>query len=152
VRERLGTRKLQSITNADIEDLVDWMLTAGRRRGGEPGTALGARSVRLTLGRLKAAFEMAVDEGKLVRNVVKLVQPPEYRPQERGTWSQTEVRTFLRAASQDRLHGVPISIVSKWAGHYDSAFTMRTYVHASDEDLEQARQALAKIHKIAYIL
>jgi integrase len=29
--------------------------------------------------------------------------------------------------------GVPISIVSKWAGHYDAAFTMKTYVHASDE-------------------
>jgi len=35
--------------------------------------------VRLTLGRLKAAFEMAVDEGRLVRNVVKLVTPPEYQ-------------------------------------------------------------------------
>jgi integrase len=44
--------------------------------------------------------------------------------------------------------GVPISIVSKWAGHYDAAFTMKTYVHASD-DLKQGRQALAKIHKIA---
>jgi len=43
----------------------------------------------------------------------------------------------------------PISIVSKWAGHYDAAFTMRTYVHASDDDLKQGRQALAKIHKIA---
>jgi hypothetical protein len=32
---------------------------------------------------------------------------------------------------------------------YDTAFTMRTYVHASDDDLEQGRQALAKIHKIA---
>jgi hypothetical protein len=31
VRERLGTRPLQSITKADIEDLMDWMLTAGRR-------------------------------------------------------------------------------------------------------------------------
>jgi integrase len=31
--------------------------------------------------------------------------------------------------------GVPISIVSKWAGHYDAAFTQRTYVHASDPDL-----------------
>ena len=29
--------------------------------------------------------------------------------------------------------GVPISIISKWAGHYDSSFTMKTYVHASDE-------------------
>ena len=45
--------------------------------------------------------------------------------------------------------GVPISIVSKWAGHYDSAFTQKTYVHASDEDLQRGQAALAKIHKIA---
>jgi integrase len=32
--------------------------------------------------------------------------------------------------------GVPISIISKWAGHYDSSFTMKTYVHASDEEPE----------------
>jgi integrase len=297
VRERLGKRHLQSISKADVEDLVDWMLTEGRRRGGKPGTGLGPRSVRLTLGRLKAAFEMAVDEGKLVRNVVKLVTPPEYTPKERATWSKTEVRKFLRTAANDRLHaawrlslyglrrgevlglrwsdinlrlkiltvaqarvlvdykvrveepkshngkrtlpvddelvsaltdlrklqakesenagtdyragiedfewyvsgdeyivtdelglpvhpetysedftrllkranlrkirlhdsrhttlslmekaGVPISIISKWAGHYDAAFTMKTYVHASDEDLKQGQQALAKIHRIA---
>jgi integrase len=45
--------------------------------------------------------------------------------------------------------GVPISIVSKWAGHYDSAFTQKTYVHASDDDLQWGRATLAKIHKIA---
>lgn len=45
--------------------------------------------------------------------------------------------------------GVPISIISRWAGHYDSAFTMKTYVHASDDDLKQGREALAKIHRIA---
>jgi integrase len=297
VRERLGSRRLQSVSKADLESLVDWMLTSGRKRGGKPGTGLGARSVRLTLGRLKAAFEMAVDEGKLVRNVVKLVSPPEYTPAEREVWSKTEVRKFLRTAANERLHagwrlslyglrrgevlglrwsdidlraktltvnqarvlvdykvrielpkshngirtlplddalvsaltelrksqareseqaghayragledlgcytpgdeyvvtdalgiplhpesysdeftrmlkraglrkirlhdsrhttlslmekaGVPISIVSKWAGRYDAAFTMKTYVHASDEDLKQGRQALAKIHKIA---
>ena len=44
---------------------------------------------------------------------------------------------------------VPISIISKWAGHYDSAFTQRTYVHASGDDLQQGRSALARIHKIA---
>jgi integrase len=295
-RERLGNRKLQSITKADIENLVDWMLTSGRKRGGKPGTGLGTRSVRLTLGRLKAAFEMAVDEGKLVRNVVKLVTPPEYTPKERDTWSTTQVRKFLRTAAATRLHaawrlslyglrrgevlglrwsdvdlkaktltvnqarvlvdyrvraeepksrngkrtlpldddlvaaltdlrkcqakeserggsayraglddldwyvagaeyvvtdelgiprhpesysdeftrmlkraglpkirlhdsrhttfslmekaGVPISIISKWAGHYDPSFTMKTYVHASDEDLKQGSQALAKIHRI----
>ncbi|MFZ0167377.1 MAG: tyrosine-type recombinase/integrase, partial [Trebonia sp.] len=103
-RERLGNRKLQSITKAHIENLVDWMLTSGRKRGGKPGTGLGTRSVRLTLGRLKAAFEMAVDEGKLVRNVVKLVTPPEYTPKERDTWSRTQVRKFPRTAAATRLH------------------------------------------------
>ena len=44
---------------------------------------------------------------------------------------------------------MPISIVSKWAGHYDAAFTMKTYVHASDEDLKQGLRTLAGIHKIA---
>ena len=64
------------------------MLTSGRRRAASrvPGSA--PRSVRLTLGRLKAALEMAVDEGRLVRNVAKLVKPPEYIPRERDTWSQ----------------------------------------------------------------
>ena len=44
--------------------------------------------------------------------------------------------------------GVPISIISKWAGHYDSAFTQKTYFHASDEDLQRGQAALARIHKI----
>ena len=296
VRERLGNRPLQSITKDDIEDLMDWMLTAGRRRGGKPGTGLSGRTARLTLGRLTAALEMAVLEGKLVRNVAKLVTPPEHTPRERETWSKAEVKKFLGKAHRDRLHaawrlslyglrrgevlglrwsdidlkaktltvnqarvlveyrvlieepksrngkrtlplddelvaaltllrkvqmeesaaaatayqagltelswyeggeyvvtdelgipvhpewysdefgrllkrsalrritlhdsrhttltlmehaGVPISIVSKWAGHYDSAFTQKTYVHASDDDLHQGRAALAKIHKIA---
>jgi hypothetical protein len=51
----------------------------------QPGTGLGPRSVRLTLGRPKAALEMAVDEGKLVRNVARLVRPPEYITSERET-------------------------------------------------------------------
>jgi integrase len=80
------------------------MLTSGRRRGGKLGTGLGPRSVRLTLGRLKAAFEMAVDEGRLVRNVVKLLAPPEYTPKERDIWSKAKVRKFLRTAAPTRLH------------------------------------------------
>jgi integrase len=296
VRERLGTRPLQSITKSDVEDLVDWMLTAGRRRGGKPGTGLSGRTARLTLGRLSAALEAAVLEGKLVRNVARLVKPPEHTPQERETWSKAEIRKFLAKASSDRFYtawrlslyglrrgevlglrwsdidlrartltvnqarvlveyrvrieepksrngkrtlpldgelvvaltalrkrqleertiagaayrsrlaeldwyqggeyvitdeagtpvhpewysdefgrllkraglrritlhdsrhttltlmehaGVPISIISKWAGHYDSAFTQKTYVHANEEDLQRGQAALARIHKIA---
>ena len=44
---------------------------------------------------------------------------------------------------------VPISVISRWAGHYDAAFTMRTYVHASDEDLREGTRTLARLHKIA---
>jgi hypothetical protein len=55
VRERLGSKPMQKVTKADIERMVTWMETAGRRRGGKPGTGLGPRSVRLTLGRLTAA-------------------------------------------------------------------------------------------------
>lgn len=296
-REKLGHRRLQSIAKADIENLVEYMASTGRRRGGEPGTGLGARSIRLALGRLSAAFEMAVREGKVARNPVKLVEPPEYKRRKPGTWSKAEVRKFLRAAGEDRLHaawrlslyglrrgevlglrwsdidlkaktltveqarvlvdykvrieepksengkrtlpldadlvtalealrkrqlresqeagtdyragideltwytpgdqyvitdelglpvhperysdefarlrkrvglpairlhdsrhttlslmekaGVPISIISKWAGHYDPAFTYKTYVHASDEDLVQGSKTLAKVYKIA---
>jgi len=61
--------------------------------------------------------------------------------------------TFVGPQSRDQRAAshviAPVSIISKWAGHYDAAFTMRTYVHASDDDLKQGRQALAKIHKIA---
>jgi len=80
------------------------METAGRRRGGKPGTGLGPRSVRLTLGLLTAAFEMATLEGLIPRNVAKLVKPPKYEPEEPDTWSQVEVRKFLRKAGTDRLH------------------------------------------------
>jgi hypothetical protein len=35
-------------------------------------------------------------------------------------------RSTLTTLSLMEKAGVPISIVSKWAGHYDAAFTMRT--------------------------
>ena len=103
VRERLGSRYLQSVTKADIEALVTWMLASGRRRGGKAGTALSARSVRLTLGRLTAALESAVEEGKLPRNPARYVKPPKHTPRERDTWTKAEVRAFLAVADADRL-------------------------------------------------
>jgi integrase len=103
VRERLGDQRLQSVTKADIEGLVTWMLTSGRRRGGKAGTGLSARSVRLTLGRLTAALELAVAEGRIARNPARYVKPPAHTPRERETWTVTEVRSFLAVADKDRL-------------------------------------------------
>jgi len=286
VRELYGDKPAQGISKDHVEDLVDYMLTKGRKRGGKPGTGLSGRSVNLTLGRLRAAFEQAVLEGKLVRNVVSLVKPVSYQQVERQTWTRAEVRKFLGAITDDRLAaawrlslyglrrgevlglrwsdidltqktltvrqtrvlvdyqvvieepkskngfrtlplddelfaglkalrkqqqaeaeeageaydasgyvvtdelgmpvhpewysdefgrilrsvklrritlhdsrhttlslmekaGVPISVISKWAGHYDSAFTQKTYVHAESEDLAEGAKSLAKIYKIA---
>ena len=103
VRDRLGGRYLRSISKADIEGLVTWMLTSGRRRGGRAGTGLSARSVALTLGRLSAALESAVDEGKLARNPARHVKPPARAPRQQETWTVAEVRAFLASADADRL-------------------------------------------------
>ena len=104
VRERLGHRLAQSIDREDVQQLRDWMLASGRRRGGKPGTPLSARSVRLTLGRLSAAFELAVRDRKLAHNPVRYVELPKQVKRERGTWSADQVRAFLATAAEDRLH------------------------------------------------
>jgi integrase len=286
VRDRLGSRVAQTISKDDIEDLVDHMLTAGRKRGGKPGTGLSGRSVNLTLGRLRAAFEQAVREGKLARNVVALVEAVTYRQVERETWTKDEVHTFLRTITGTRLEaawrlslyglrrgevlglrwqdvdlnrrslqvvqtrvivgstvaieppksrngervlpldddlsaaltrlrktqleesarmgpgydgaggfvvvdeagtpvkpdwysgefervlkaaglrritlhdsrhttlslmekaGVPISVISKWAGHFDSAFTQKTYVHATTDDMTAGAESLGRIYRL----
>ncbi len=103
VRERLGGKLLQAVTKRDIEGLVSWMLTSGRRRGGKAGTGLSARSVKLTLGRLSAALELAADEGLIARNPARNVKPPAQAPRERQTWTAAEVRSFLGVADGDRL-------------------------------------------------
>lgn len=103
-RERLGNRHTQAIEREDIEALRDWMLTSGRRRGGKPGTPLGARSVRLTLGRLSAAFELGVRDRKVTHNPVRYVDMPKQVKRDPDTWSAAQVRAFLAAAADDRLH------------------------------------------------
>jgi integrase len=103
VREQLGGRYLQSVTKADIERLVNHLLTSGRRRGGKAGSGLSARSVRLTLGRLAAALEMAVAEDKIGKNPARHVRPPAHTPRPRDTWAAAEVRAFLATADADRL-------------------------------------------------
>jgi integrase len=103
VSERLGQRKARSITCGDIEQLRDWMLTEGRRRGGKVGTGLGARSVRLTLGRLSAALELGCMDGRLAANPCRYVRLPKQERREVTAWDEAELRAFLAAAGTDRL-------------------------------------------------
>lgn len=116
-RERLGTRPVQDLAEADVEGLVDWMLTSGRKRGGKPGTGLSVRSVRLTLGRFKAALNEGVRRGVLVRNAAQFVTIPraavkaEKEAKEScPPWTEAEAKTFLAGIRQDRLY--PVMLMS----------------------------------------
>ena len=45
VHERLGERELQFVSKADVDALVDWMSTSGRKRGGKAGSVPGSARV-----------------------------------------------------------------------------------------------------------
>lgn len=105
-RERLGTRELQSITKGDIDGLVEWMLSSGRKRGGKPGTGVSPRAVQLTLTALQMALDMAVGEKKLSYNPTRLVERPTQIKTKRTPWTVDEIRAFLAAIRDDRLFAV----------------------------------------------
>jgi integrase len=102
-RDRLGSRRARAVTRQDIEQLRDWMLAGGRRRGGKPGTPLGPRSVRLTLGRLSAAFEQACRDNHLAANPCRYVRLPSQPERDDTTWTEDELRRFLAVASDSSL-------------------------------------------------
>ncbi|MFJ8565858.1 tyrosine-type recombinase/integrase [Streptomyces sp. NPDC093514] len=109
----LGQKRLQQLTEEDVEEFVDWMLTRGRQRGGKPGSGLGVRSVRLTLGRFRSALTLAVRRGWVARNVAEYVRVPRaaanqaaQTEQKRRPWDEAEVKAFIEAIKDDRLFGV----------------------------------------------
>jgi integrase len=58
------------------------------------------------LGRLSAAFEMAVDDGKLPRNPCRKVRVSGGAKAPRATWNEDQVKRFITAVSADRLASV----------------------------------------------
>jgi len=105
-RERLGAREFQSIEKKDVEALVDWMSTSGRKRGGVVGTGLGPRTIKLTLNALSLVFDMGVMERKISMNPVSLVKPPKLVKPEHVIWSDAEEDKFFATAADDRLSAV----------------------------------------------
>ena len=106
VRERLGERKLQSVTRRDVDALVDWMATSGRKRGGKPGTGLGPRTIQLTLVAFQRALEDAIDDRLITTNPCRRVKRPRQLKPEHELWSDEETAKFETVAEGDRLHPV----------------------------------------------
>ena len=113
VRTHLGEKRLQQLTEDDVESLIDWMLTSARRIGGKPGTGVGVRTVSLTLGRLRAALNLAIRRGLVARNVAQYVTIPraarvaaKAKAKARVPWNEEEVKVFLAHVAGDRLNAV----------------------------------------------
>jgi hypothetical protein len=106
----------QSLTRADGEQLRDWLLTEGRRRGGVPGGPLSPRPAVLTLGRVKAVLELACQDGRLAVNPLRYVRMPSQPKREGTTWSEAELHTVdsLLAAAGCPSHSGPPGAATTW--------------------------------------
>lgn len=112
VKRRLGAKPVQQLTEEDVSEMVTWILTEARRIGGKPGTGLSARTVDLTLGRLRAVLTLGMRRGTLARNVAQYVTVPKAarkaaraKKRERTPWNEDEVRQFLGGIRHTREFG-----------------------------------------------
>jgi integrase len=137
VREALGGHRLQQLSKGDVDRLVGDLLTSGRRIGGK-GQALSPRTVSLTLTILRMALEDALREGRVARNVAKLVDAPKQVHRDMRTWTPDEVKAFLAVAMRDRL--APAWLLSLYGMRRGEVLGLRW----SDVDLEQGTVTISQ--------
>ncbi len=92
----------------DVNAVVEFMLTKGRKKGGPADTGLGPRSVQMMLTVLRRAFPEAVRDRKMTWNPAEGVRGPRLRPRKVTPWTDDEVRAFMDAARRDRLHAISL--------------------------------------------
>ncbi|UFU06990.1 tyrosine-type recombinase/integrase [Ruania halotolerans] len=101
VRGRMGHRKAQDLTRADIEGLVDWLASD---EGGQRGKGVSRRTIVYTLQTLRQVLDHGVSEGLLRSNAAQHVKPPrkalgDTRVAE--VWTRAEFLRFRDAADVD---------------------------------------------------
>lgn len=101
--ERHGTLLLTELTKAHLDELINDLLAGGivtrnrrRRRKWKPS------SVRLMMRHITAMLDSYLKQGKLVRNVARLVDAVEGRPAKTRTFTGAEVTQLLAWAATDR--------------------------------------------------
>ncbi|MGO9154114.1 site-specific integrase [Mycobacterium sp.] len=96
---RFGAVPLQSLTKAQLDEMVSEMLTSGSRHGGP----LSVRSVQFAVRTLRAVIEDARRQGLVARNVADLVEVPRSTRRKIVTWSATEAQQFAEHVRGERL-------------------------------------------------
>lgn len=110
VIDRIGHVRLQELTEDQLQDFVDEVVSTGRRRGGEAGTRLAVSTVDGILTRLKEALGRAVVRKLIAVNPAQYVRvsladkKADKRHRSRvEPWTVAEVQTFVRGIAEDRL-------------------------------------------------
>ncbi|MBN1172708.1 MAG: site-specific integrase [Micromonosporaceae bacterium] len=102
VRDRYDHVPVQELTKAHVDQLVNDMLTSGRRVGTK-GLPLAPSTVLRTLTVLSMALDDAMKQGLVVRNVARLVDRPRIRQAEMRTWTAEQAAAFLTFVEDHRL-------------------------------------------------
>jgi integrase len=109
-RHSIASQPVTEVTLSVVQEFVNWLSREGARprKGREVGSPLSASSVRSTKGALQQAFDLAVQENTLDRNVVKLAKKPSSRTR-RGRdlehWQPVELMQFRDHADTNALAG-----------------------------------------------
>jgi integrase len=120
VRKLYGSKPAQELTEDDVDDLVSWMLTSGRQRGGKVGTGLSVRTVQLTLTRLRGALKWAMHPNRklLTHNVAEFTKIPREAKKkaaaakaQRTPWGTAEVKAFLTSVRHAWLYAVVLLLL-----------------------------------------
>lgn len=105
-RELLGKRKLQSLDVADVNAVVERMMTEAARKKGKRKTPLSPRTVQITLTLLRRAFKDAVRDRRMAFNPAEHVSAPRQQRQKVEPWTDDQVRKFMAAVRSDRFYAV----------------------------------------------
>ena len=104
IAPHIGTLRLEKVNGATLNALYAKLASQGKRDGKR---GLSPRTVHHVHTCLHRAFRDAVRWGRLFRNPVDAADPPRVAgpgSREMKTWDATQVRAFLEATSNDRLH------------------------------------------------
>lgn len=111
VRDRIGHVRLQELTEDQVQDCIDDIVTSGRRRGGEAGTRLAVSTAEGVLTRLREALGRAAVRKLIAESPAKYVrisladrktdkrERPKVKP-----WTAVEVKLFIAGIERDRLY------------------------------------------------
>jgi len=104
VSDRLGDRRLESLTALDLNGLYSELLVSGRRLHEDAG--LSPRSVRYIHVTVHKALKDAQRVGTLARNVADSASPPSAkstRSKEMAWWTPDQLRRFLELTADEDL-------------------------------------------------